>query len=170
MKKSELKNGAIVELRNGDRCFKIDNTLIVLQRNTTYIFGWLSLKEYEDNLIYKGLKEFDIMKVDNDVMVGNEHCLNVISKVVYKWTWVREEKPKRILTPKEYKYLKAVIEPVKDRVKCIRKRESLVDDDLEFIRVFLNENNDITLYKFIKDTQFKGMELNKKYSLEELGL
>lgn len=182
MKKSELKNGAVVELRNGDKCIKIDNTLLVVHRQyKNCIFGWLNIKEYQDDLIYWRIKDFDIMKVNNEVMNEYGGCFKAINKTfnlsISKWEWVREEKPKRILTPKEYNYLKAVIAPVRDKVKWIIKTAFLLkkEGDREkklyaCIIVKIGNYSDIFLYTFEADTEYKGMELDKEYSLEELGL
>lgn len=115
MKKSDLKNGCVVELRNGDKCIKIDNTLLVVhqQYKKNGIFGWLNIKEYQNDLISLQIKDFDIMKVNNEVMSEYGDCIKAINKTFNLdkpiWTWVRKEKPKSILTPKEYEYLKAVI-------------------------------------------------------------
>lgn len=184
MKKSELKNGAVVELRNGDKCIKIDNTLLVVHRQyKNCIFGWLNIKEYQDDLIYWRIKDFDIMKVNNEVMNEYGGCFKAINKTfnlsISKWEWVREEKPKRILTPKEYNYLKAVIGPFRDRVAYIDKCNSLdefenikEDEQIKIWYKGIDEDyyQDIILYEFKKGTEYKGMELDKEYSLEELGL
>ena len=118
MKKSDLKNGCVVETRNGTKSIKIDNTLV-----NFYIFndkiscGWLKFDDYNEDLTYKSVdeedKEWDIMKVNNNVTNEKVHCFyaiyNVFNTQKDTWTWIREEKPKSILTPKEYEYLKAVI-------------------------------------------------------------
>ena len=57
MTKSDLKNGEIVECRNGGRYLVVDDILI---SNT----GWLEMDSYKDNLTPKnGNSEFDIMKL-----------------------------------------------------------------------------------------------------------
>ena len=96
-----------------------------------------------------------------------------------KWTWVREDKPKRILTYKEYKYLKAVIAPIREQVWHITKSPYRIRDSknytYEVVNIALKTKNknilsNMQLYIFEKDTQFKGMELYKGYTLKELGL
>ena len=85
--------------------------------------------------------------------------------------------PKEILTDKEKAYLKAVIAPVKDKVKWIIKTAFLLkkEGDREkklyaCIIVKIGNYSDIFLYTFEADTEYKGMELDKEYTLEELGL
>lgn len=176
MKKSELKNGAVVETRNGTKSIKIDNTLV-----NFYIFndkiscGWLKFDDYNEDLTYKSVdeeeKEWDIMKVNNNVTNEKVHCFyaiyNVFNTQKDTWTWEREGKS--ILTDKEKAYLKAVIEPVKDRVKYIRKRRITYD----FIYIGLDKMDGFDcmfLYEFTPNSEFKGMELGKEYTLKELDL
>lgn len=72
---------------------------------------------------------------------------------------------KEILDEKEKEYLSAVIRPFKDRVDYIEKVENI----LEYIAIELN-NERLSFPFFDKGTMYKGMELNKKYTLKELGL
>lgn len=73
-----------------------------------------------------------------------------------------------ILTNKEREYLKAVIEPVKDKVRFIHKSEYR-NSKRQYVYIDLNEDY-ISLYSFKTNTQFKGMKVDKKYTLKELGL
>lgn len=72
---------------------------------------------------------------------------------------------KEILDEEEKEYLSAVIRPFKDRVDYIEKVENI----LEYIAIDLN-NERLSFPFFDKGTMYKGMELNKKYTLKELGL
>ena len=74
-----------------------------------------------------------------------------------------------ILTDKEKNYLREVIKPVRDKVEeiiKIRNNTFLI----EFIKIYLKDCDDISLYAFEPNTQFKGMEADKKYTLKDLGL
>lgn len=189
MNKKILKNGAVVEARNGLKYFKLDNALVRIGYNV----GWLSLDEYNDDLTYSDDKDFTIMKVDNDVDNAGGYKVAAIYRHFNilkenKWTWEREEKPKCILTPKEHNYLKAVIEPVRNKVQFIYKdfsfRSSLTsnDDSLGYETIYIGSiiyivfkgsnapYSKMALYLFEENKQFKGMELYKEYSLKELGL
>ena len=73
---------------------------------------------------------------------------------------------KEILDEEEKEYLKAVIRPFKYKVASITKYK---DVEREFIDICLkNENIDLPYFKAGK--MYKGMKLNKKYTLKELGL
>ena len=179
MKKSELKNGCVVELRNGNKGIKIDNILLIVYKDSKSIFGWLKLNDYNDDLTFASndndLDEYDIVKVDNDVTFDYsnvKYCVNAIrnhftttSTKADKWSWKRKED---ILTDKEREYLKAVIEPVKDKVKFIQKID-YSSQQRQYIYIGV-DNDDIALYSFEANTQFRGMELDKEYTLEDLGL
>ena len=79
-----------------------------------------------------------------------------------------------ILTKEEKEYLKAVIKPFKNRVKYITKIK--LDYITEYIKIGLSDVlhsnliETIFLPRFNKDTMYKNMELEKEYTLEELGL
>lgn len=81
-----------------------------------------------------------------------------------------------ILDEAERRYLKGVIRPFRDNVKYIEKCEyhfSSGDFEQIFIRIENNLNGgheNIFFPTFIKGTMYKGMETNRKYTLEELGL
>lgn len=82
------------------------------------------------------------------------------------------EAPKEILDKEEKKYLEGVIRPFKDRVEYIFKRKSL---DVTFhepiVKYYLGFKIDDDFIYFPKfETMYKGMEVNKEYTLEELGL
>lgn len=76
----------------------------------------------------------------------------------------------KILNRKEKKYLKNVLKPFKDRFIIIRKVNR---DEIEFISIILKKGKSFEyayLSSFEKNTLFKNMELNKQYTLKELGL
>lgn len=80
--------------------------------------------------------------------------------------------PKPILDKKEKEYLSNVIKPFRDKVISIAKfYEESIDNN--FIEIEVNQsycNEYIDLPYFKKGTMYKGMQTNKKYTLEELGL
>lgn len=85
---------------------------------------------------------------------------------------IEVKKKEPILDEEEKKYLSAVIRPFRNRVKNIMKHFS---GDYEYICIFLKHmekdfNEDICLPYFKANKMYKGMKLNKKYTLEELGL
>ena len=79
---------------------------------------------------------------------------------------------KPILDDIEKEYLSAVIKPFRDKVISIAKfYEESIDNN--FIEIEVNQsycNEYIDLPYFKKGTMYKGMILDKGYTLEELGL
>ena len=92
--------------------------------------------------------------------------------------------PKPTLNEKEREYLCNVIKPFRDRISWIKKCEYDRGDFIygEYIVMGLKffdsgtdgyicaDEEQIALPSFAKGTMYKGMELNKKYTLDELGL
>lgn len=79
--------------------------------------------------------------------------------------------PKPILDEKEKEYLSAFIKPFRHRVKYICK-DSYVDfkKKSECLRIKYDDYEMMYMPDFRATTMYKGMELDKKYTLEELGL
>nr|DAJ32081.1 MAG TPA: hypothetical protein [Caudoviricetes sp.] len=105
-------------------------------------------------------------------IVKEYRCLDVeVSKKFFEWLEEddgKECKP-TILTEKEKAYLSAVIKPFRKRIKYIRKIDhSSVNND-QFICIVLAGDR-CGLPNFKTGTMYKGMEVDKDYTLEELGL
>lgn len=104
--KKDIKNGAVVELRNGQRYLKVDYTLLDINMTSEFI----NIEHYKDNLT-TCVEEFDIMKVLNpEENILNVKCCNKALSAIknnnFKWTWEREEKKKiklKDLTFEQYK-------------------------------------------------------------------
>lgn len=78
---------------------------------------------------------------------------------------------KEILDEEEKEYLNAIIKPFKDRVVGIEKRIEGLSERYEYIWFVMNRHIDkFCLPSFKKGTMYKGMEINKEYTLKELGL
>ena len=86
--------------------------------------------------------------------------------------WLLEECKDPVLDDAERKYLSEVIRPFKNYVTEITKVKNECETDKQFIRIMVNKYRIeyIILPYFEENTMYKGMEENKKYSLEELGL
>ena len=81
--------------------------------------------------------------------------------------------PKQILTDAEKRYLSNVIEPFRDRIICIKKYEDPQDEYIGIhLKYYANETDSesIVFPSFGKRTMYKGMEVEKEYTLEELGI
>lgn len=74
-----------------------------------------------------------------------------------------------ILDDAEKRYLSAVIRPFRKRVDSIMKISDPLSYDKEYIFIKLDEDS-FSLPYFKIGTMYQGMELEKVYTLEELGL
>ena len=117
-------------------------------------------KYYRDNTDLKGLK-------DN----CGECLLGKIIKIEEtEYQTVYESKPE-ILDEVEKRYLSNVIRPFRGNVRFITKRRYWIDStEYNDISICINNNSNIILPKFKANNMYKGMEIEKTYTLEELGL
>lgn len=76
---------------------------------------------------------------------------------------------KEILDEAEKEYLSAVIKPFRNRVLYIKKISSVSRKGMEFLEIRL-DGDSCDLPYFEIDSMYKYMELNKRYTLKELGL
>lgn len=146
--KSDLKDGDIVTYRNGDKRTVIAGNLI----NSN---GYISkkLNQYTNELKNTVIGEsLDIIKVERPVK--------------YETVFERKEE---ILDEVEKRYLTEVIRPFRKRIQFIQKKKEITEIN-PYIRIVF-ENNDKLVFPYITDnSMYKGMEVNKKYTLKELGL
>ena len=77
-----------------------------------------------------------------------------------------------LLTPKEKEYLENVIKPFKDTVISISKKEFFTNRGYIYIGIKdYNSNLDyVKLPNFVKNKYYKGLEIDREYTLEDLGL
>ena len=87
--------------------------------------------------------------------------------------WLEEEHVEPLLTGKEKRYLENVLRPFRDRVERITKMKFL--DDYEFLNFYVKslggfgtDSFDLPVFKL--NTAYLGMEQDKWYTPEELGL
>lgn len=110
--------------------------------------------------------EQDVMNIENLKNLKDDYYGKIIKieeptyKTVYK---CKEE----ILDEAEKRYLRGVIRPFRDKVIYICKTDN--SNGKEYINVDL-DHDALLLPDFKSNTMYKGMKLEKKYTLEELGL
>lgn len=80
--------------------------------------------------------------------------------------WLEAEYKPPVLDDVEKAYLSAVIKPFREKVGYVKKIDC---GKREFLKIYLEDDN-IPFPFFTKGTMYKGMEANKRYTLEELGL
>lgn len=101
------------------------------------------------------------------------HCafFTIKSCVYEREKWLISEYKEPILTEAEKEYLRAVIKPFRKKVKHIVKINLCSSPEEQFIKIVIDNLDFINFPNFNKNTgMYKGMEADKLYSLEELGL
>jgi hypothetical protein len=130
--------------------------------------------DYSFALCEGEMKDCESADCENCKFVSNSGC------TTKKVKWLLEEYKEPILTKEEKGYLKSVIEPKKDDITWIRKWCFYKGTESEYTTVTVyakhpaltSPNSFWVLLDFIvtEEMPFKGMELEKAYSLEELGI
>lgn len=101
----------------------------------------------------------------------SNHCYVIeVGCCCYDFTVHDLEEVKEILDAEEKEYLGNVIKPFRDRVTKIKKFENIRDRQKEYITIYIKNDYAITLPNFKKNTMYQNIELDKMYTLEELGL
>lgn len=75
-----------------------------------------------------------------------------------------------ILDNVEKRYLEGVLKPFKNRISYIKKHHDIYHESAEFIYMKFKNNESLIFPYFKLGTMYKGMEPNKEYTLQELGL
>lgn len=128
-----------------------DNHIVVYKSGKKLLWKNIYLKQiYTEDLIYEGCDDVTI----NEVWEFN------------KLVWKREE---QVLDEVEKKYLSDLIRPFRDKVRYIRLI-NYVNTIKQFISIEIKGDSSIYFPLFKKGTMYKGMEVDKNYSLEDLGL
>ena len=112
--------------------------------------GWMGLKE---DLVLVDKKKF-FKKLPN----------NFTGTIEVENGYIVE---KEILDEEEKEYLSNIIKPFRNKVEYIVKETS---SDNEYITISIKNDSDLSFPNFKKGTMYKGMEEDKEYTLEELGL
>lgn len=114
----------------------------------------------------KGLKDRPhVITEDGLIDCENFECTRKLSLLLKGELEV--EKP--ILDKVEKRYLENVLRPFKDKVEFIRKNFHCSKSQ-EYIHIGIKNDFDIDFPNFQQGTMYKGMEENKPYTLEKLGL
>lgn len=128
-----------------------------------------NFEKYKDKLLDRinVCSWYDYFNSDDDCVQDCKAC----EERFVKWLFEDSEKP--VLDRVEREYLKAVIWPLRKIIVTVSKNR--LNNDLEYIALRVksfkkDEEENMCFPSFKIGTMFKGMELGKKYSLEELGL
>lgn len=116
-------------------------------------------------------KRFCAVKIkrDESIIFLKEMKPNETSSSAYN-AWLEQEYKPPILDDVEKAYLSAVIKPFRKDIEYIEKFKSNYVGK-EYIYIVMKKDDDYCkLPRFFKGTMYKGMEVNKNYTLEDLGL
>ena len=94
---------------------------------------------------------------------GFQSCTDAILE------WMAQPYKEPILDKVEREYLKAAIKPFRKMIAYIVKAQDF-DDGKQCIRIILQNGDGMHFPYLDDDAMYKGMEVNKDYSLKELGL
>lgn len=171
MGKNDLKFGDIVTTRDGEKWICSGTTI----KND---LQFINISQMDDDFKNIFKYEWDIMKVERYIPAKTittpgydknlyELKTPIYAKNLYELKTIYERK-EEILDKEEKEYLSNMIRPFRDRIKFIVKYDN-PDEEVEFIYIGLNTDC-AHLPIFENGTMYKGMKVNKKYTLEELEL
>ena len=126
--------------------------------------------EKEIEIIKSYLKKNNNALIEFEIKNINNEEYKKISNMHFKKIKLTLELEEPILDEVERKYLSGVIMPFRDRITDIIKYKSYDFENKEYIVIHCNQSETTMFPYFDKGTMYKGMELNKEYSLKELGL
>lgn len=126
-----------------------------------------NIEKYE-KAVLDSLNYCDLDRKLENVGTGlKEDCddrnCNACKKQLREWLLSEHQ----ILDDAEKRYLKGVIRPFRNRVLGIKKEECAID---ECIAIVMKNYEIIYLPLFEEGTMYQGMEGNRRYTIEELGL
>lgn len=127
----------------------------------------LNIEKYKDNILNADQSDITCCVIDlfhNGVCPDN--CKDC-KKAAMKWLLSEYKEP--ILDDAEKEYLSAVINPFRKMIAYIVKAQDF-DDGKQCIRIILQNGDGMHFPYLDDDAMYKGMEVNKEYSLEELDL
>lgn len=139
-------------------------TKVLLEKLKDEILIKITNKKYESDNFRFFIEEFENLKTPG---FGK-----IIKIEEPEYSTVYEDKSE-ILDEVEKRYLRNVIRPFRSKASYIVKYKSIDFTDKEYIAIIFNFNTHnprIALPYFEKNTMYKGMEADKNYTLEELGL
>lgn len=125
-------------------------------------------KMFNENYKEPGNIIFEIRKkIDESIKSDRYYSPSTYTDDILEWMAQPYKKP--ILNEVEKKYLSAVIKPFRKKVKHIAIWDTC-NGSKQFVHIKLYDEDCINLPNFKPNAMYKGMELHKEYTLEELGL
>lgn len=127
--------------------------------NLEYLFKRNSCLNISENTLHIYLENKEVGKIS-------------LTSLDSEYNWLLQEYKEQILTDKEKQYLENALRPFKDIIVSIRKRNNYIGNFISVhIRTDIKSGNEMLDFPYFKKgTMYKGMEEDKKYTLEELRL
>lgn len=130
-----------------------------------------NIEKYKD-IVLKNLNcckmESDLRRAVGKLDIRCAH-LNCADCKEHFFKWLLSEYKEPVLDDAEKKYLSAIIKPFRKKVNYISKQENF-DNTMEFIHIDLSDGDVADFPNFKADTMYRGMEVDKYYTPEELGI
>lgn len=127
----------------------------------------LNIEKYKDNILNADQSDITCCVIDlfhNGVCPDNcKDCKKAAMK------WLLEEYKEPVLDDVEKEYLSAVIKPFRKKVVYIKKNKNS-SNGMQYLTIVICDDDYMYFPYLDDDTMYKGMEVNKEYSLEELDL
>lgn len=130
----------------------------------------LNIEKYKDVILNAKQEHLTCSVYDIFLKLSHISCTgNCKECKKHAMEWLLSEYKEPILDDVEREYLSAVIKPFRKKVKHIAILDTCNGSEY-FVHIRLYDEDCINFPNFKPNTMYKGMELHKEYSLEELGL
>ena len=137
----------------------------------------LNIEKYKDEIIeeYRNLMKTTAIDGDGNRMnkaiktIAYKHCGKTLIGASNPFIWLCEDYKEPILDDVEREYLSAVIKPFRKKISCIRKNKD-PRKGKNYIKIEFCDGDSMFFPNLSNDEMYKGMKLDIKYTLEELGL
>lgn len=130
----------------------------------------LNIEKYKDEILkYAGYRHSLMCLIYENIMKKNDctGCCSKCKRETIKWLTSEYEEP--ILDDIEKEYLSAVIKPFRKRIKSIKK--AYCSGNSAYIGIAMDKCEHIYLPYFnLNSGMYKRMEIDKEYTLKDLGL
>lgn len=107
------------------------------------------------------------VKHDESIIFSREMKPNETGSNAYN-AWLEEEYKPNILDDVEKAYLSSVIKPFRKDVAYIEK--CIFSMETDYVLISMKTSETVNLPNFRRKSMYTGMEENRRYTLEELGL
>ena len=152
------------------KTFSDDEKLIARNIDTEY--KWMA-RDNDGNLyVYEGKPKKEESSWYSDgcsLFFQFNHLFSAIKWKDEEPTLISDIYNPQVLDNAEREYLKTVLKPFHDRVKYVEKVHDYPTDSMEYLFIQLHDGK-LEFPDFDSGEMYCGMELNKRYTLDELGI